>query len=434
MIRSGLARPTSRNARAIAVRAPLRIPRRQPRTLHETLVDAGIMPRSHARGTHGLIWRWFAYESTPLAVGGAAASAVLLLLAPTMTAIGMGIAVALNAAATLYVVLDEALPYAGLALIAFAVLKAAHAYFDRRAHTASRVLGFALAAAMAAAGLWLEVMLGYADVVPWMLKPVVALAGGEATARITAFNAMVVSYLEPALAGAAALLLGAKQSKSALTRHISVARRRIAVGGLAACLCVAAIAAQAAWRHHTGADARDGMSFAIGGDTMASADRTYGPLFAPGVKCHVSSLYGWRDDPLEPGQQRRHQGVDVAVKEGTPVQAMADGRILYAESDEGLGNFTALQVGGREGAPTILNGHMQQLFVRAGDVVHRGDVLGLAGSTGRSTGPHVHLQLCAGAHTHKGGFVCGTASNPYDNWPTLAALARMSCVDGPAIF
>ena len=214
-------RPDVRRARApaIAVRAPLRIPARQPPTLHETLVDAGIMPRSHARGTHGLVWRWFAYESMPLAVGNAAASAVLLLLALTMTAVGMEIAVALNAAATLYVVLDDALPYAGLALLAFAALKAVHAYFDRRAHTASRVLGFALAAAMAAAGLWLEVMLGYADVVPWMLKPVVALAGGEATARIAAFNRPVVSYFEPALAGAAALLLGAKQSKSALTRH-----------------------------------------------------------------------------------------------------------------------------------------------------------------------------------------------------------------------
>jgi murein DD-endopeptidase MepM/ murein hydrolase activator NlpD len=428
--------PTPRPARApaIAVRAPVRVPRRQPRTLHETLVDAGIVPRSHARGTHGLVWRWFAYESTALAVGNAAMSAALLLLALTMTGIGMQLAAGLNVAATIYVALDDALPYAGLVLCAFAGLKTAHAYFDRRAHAASRVLGFGLAAAMFAGGVWLEVMLGYAGFVPWMLKPAVALAGGAATARIDAFDTALVSYFEPAAAGALALLLGAKQIKSALTARAPVTRKRIAMGGGVASLCVLLIAAFAGYRHYTGADARDGMSFAIGGETLANRDRTYGALFAPGVRCHVSSLYGWRDDPLEPGTQRRHQGVDVAVQEGTPVHAMADGKILFADADAGLGSFTALQVGGRDGAPTIINGHMERLLVHPGDTVHRGDVIGLAGSTGRSTGPHVHLQLCGDAHLRNGAFVCGGTSNPYENWPTLAALARMSCVDGPSLF
>lgn len=435
MSRSALARrPRATRAPAIAVRAPVRVPRRQPRTLHETLVDAGIMPRSHTRGTHGLLWRWFAYESTPQVVGNVAAAVVLLLLAATMTGIGMQIAVALNAAATIYVVLNDGFPYIGLTLFAFAGLKALHAYFDHRARTSSRVLGYALALLMFAGGVWLEVMLGYADFVPWMLKPAVALAGGETSARIASFNTTLTSYFEPALAAGLAVLLGAKQAKSALTWQATVARKRIAVAGLIASLCAAAIAGFAGYRHYTGADARDGMSFAIGGETLAGGERTYGSLFAPGVPCHVSSLYGWRDDPLSPGRAQHHQGVDVAVKEGTPVHAMADGKILFAESDEGLGNFTALQVGGRADAPTIVNGHMRQLLVRSGDMVHRGDVIGLAGSTGRSTGPHVHLQICAGARAHKGGFTCGAASNPYENWPTLAALAHMSCVDGPAIF
>ena len=211
-------------------------------------------------------------------------------------------------------------------------------------------------------------------------------------------------------------------------------RKRIALGGVVLSVFALAIAGEAAHRHYTGADARDGMSFAIGGETLSGRDQTYGSLFAPGVQCHVSSLYGWRDDPIEPGTVRRHQGIDIAVREGTPVHAMADGRVLFAEQDAGLGNFVALEVGGRATAPTIVNGHMQLLLVRAGDTVHRGDVIGLAGSTGRSTGPHVHLQLCSGAHTHKGGFVCGNTSNPYENWPTLSALAGMSCVDGPAVF
>ncbi|HEY0302529.1 MAG TPA: efflux RND transporter permease subunit, partial [Rhizomicrobium sp.] len=296
------------------------------------------------------------------------------------------------------------------------------------------LIGVVLALLLAAAGLWIGTMLGYAGIVPWMLQPVVALAGGEATAQVAAFNAALVAYFEPGLIGGFGLLLAAKQFRTGSFKRAAQHRKRVAFAGLAVSLFAAAIAGMAAQRHHTGADARDGMSFAIGGETLSGTDHTYGPMFAPGVACHVSSLYGWRDDPIAPGTLRRHQGVDVAVREGTPIQAMADGRILYAESGSGLGNFAALQVEGRATAPTIVNGHMERLLVRAGDTVKRGDVIGLAGSTGRSTGPHVHLQLCSGAHTRNGGFVCGAASNPYENWPTLAALARMACVDGPSVF
>lgn len=430
-------RPTTRPVRApaIALRPPLRVPpRRQPRTLEETLVSVGIVPRSHLRGTHGLLRRWFAYESMPFAIGNAVASGVLLAVALTMTSFGMKLAVSLNAAATIYVVLNDGLPYLGIALLASAVLKAIHAWFAHKARLTSRVLGYFLALLLLAGGVWLEVMLGYADFVPWMFKPVLSVAGGEAGARIAAFDAALISYFEPALAGGLGLLLAAKQIKSGIDRHAPQNRKRIAFAGIVLSLSAAIVAAHAAQRHYTGADARDGMSFAIGGETIGRTLPTYGSLFADGVPCHVSSLYGYRDDPITPGRAEKHQGVDLAVKEGTPVHAMADGRILFAEGDPGLGNFTALQVDGPGSAPTIVNGHMSRLLVRAGDVVHRGDVIGLAGSTGRSTGPHVHLQICSGAHARRGGFVCGESSNPYENWPTLAALARMSCVSGPSVF
>lgn len=422
-------------AETVVIRQPAPLLPSLP-TLEETLAAVGIVskPRRRARGRHGLVWRWFAFESTSLAAGNAAASLVLLTVAMTMTGAGMDVAVALGLAPAIYAVLNDGLPWLALMLLAAAVLKAVHAYFDRKAHAATRVLGFVLAFALAAAGLWIGTMLGYANVVPWMLKPVIALAGGETAARVAAFNIALVSYFEPALIGGTALLLAAKQTRSGTLSRAPQSRKRVAFAGIVLSLFAAAIAGMAAERHYTGADARDGMSFAIGGETLSGRERVYGSMFAPGVPCHVSSLYGWRDDPLEPGIQRRHQGIDVAVKEGTPVHAMADGRVLFADADAGLGNFVALQVGGRDTAPTIVNGHMETLLVRAGDTVHRGDVIGLAGSTGRSTGPHVHLQICAGAHGHRGGFVCGAASNPYESWPTLAALARMSCVSGPAVF
>ncbi len=193
------------------------------------------------------------------------------------------------------------------------------------------------------------------------------------------------------------------------------------------------VAGHAGYRHYTGEDKRDGLGFALGGDAPPPGTATYGSLFAPGVQCHVSSLYGRRSDPIDKTRIENHQGIDLAVKQGTPVHAMADGRVMFAEFDTGLGNFVALQTQG-SGAPVIVNGHMNQLAVHAGDVIRRGDVIGFAGSTGRSTGPHVHLQLCPSGHMHRGGFVCGGSTNPYENWQTLSALAHMSCVDGPEIF
>jgi murein DD-endopeptidase MepM/ murein hydrolase activator NlpD len=433
--RRDLRAPQKRSARAqsIAVRQPA--PLLPHITLEDTLGMVGIRPRrpKGATHSHGLMWRWFALESTPLSIVNLIGGAALLVAAMTMTAPGMWLAVTLGVAPIVYRVLNDGLPFLALGLIAAALLKAAHAWLDSNAHVATRVLGYALALLMAIAALWIQVMLGYADTVPWLLKPALALAGGAATARIAAANALLVSYFEPALIGGAGLLLLAKQFKSGVKRRAPITRKRAALSGIALSLGIVAIAAHAGWRHYAGSDRRDGFSFAIGGETLSGDDRVFGSLFAPGVPCHVSSLYGWRDDPLEPGRNERHQGIDVAVKEGTPVHAMTDGRVMFAEFDGGLGNFVALQPAAA-GAPTVVNGHMSQLTVHAGDTVHRGDVIGFAGSTGRSTGPHVHVQLCPAGHMSRGAFVCGGSTNPYENWPTLAALSRMACVSGPEIF
>ena len=87
------------------------------------------------------------------------------------------------------------------------------------------------------------------------------------------------------------------------------------------------------------------------------------------------------------------------------------------------------------GAPlTLVTAHMERLFVAAGRFVHGGDLIGFAGTTGRSTGPHVHLQVCLNSRTTRAGaFVCGTAVNPYESWPTLSAIARSSCTNGPIV-
>jgi len=433
--REARAAPARRSrAQTVVVRQPA--PLLPSISLEDTLAAVGIMPR-HRRNwlnsRHGLLWRWFAHESTPMAVVNLIASAAVLTAAMTMTGPGMALAAWLGIAPAIYRVLNDGLPYLAMAFLGTALLKALHAQLDGKAHWSTRTLGLALALVLAAAGVWMLAMLGYAGFVPWMFKPLLAMAGGETTGALHRFNVAAVSYFEPALIGVAGALLLARQFKTGAIKRAPMHRKRVALAGLTFGLVIAAISAHAAYRHYIGADAHEGPGFAIGGETLSAEDRRFGPLFASGVKCHVSSLYGWRDDPLEPGRNEKHQGVDVAVKEGTPVQAMTDGRVMFAEFDGGLGNFVAVQAQGA-GAPAIVNGHMSRLNVRAGDVVHRGDILGYAGSTGRSTGPHVHLQLCPSGHMARGAFVCGGSTNPYENWPTLAALSRMACVDGPEIY
>jgi murein DD-endopeptidase MepM/ murein hydrolase activator NlpD len=421
-------------AKAVAIpQAPPLIPHL---TLEDTLHAIGIrVPKRRAGDTHahGVLWRWFAFEATWLSVSNAMASALLFVVAMTMTAPGMTLAVDLHLAGAIYAVLNDGLPYFAAALALAGLLKAAHAYLDRRAHVATRIVGYVCALVLLAAALWIVVMLGYAAILPDMFKPVLAIAGGDATARVAAANAALISYFEPMVIGGAGLLLLAKQFKSGVTRRAPPIRKRLALGGITVAGAVMLVAAHAGWRHHQGSDVHDGMSFAVGGTQLSNTDRAFGSLFTPEVKCHVSSLYGWRDDPLTPGKSELHQGVDVAVKEGTPVHAMADGQVMFAEFDAGLGNFVALKANG-DGAPTIVNGHMNSLAVHQGQIVHRGDVIGFAGSTGKSTGPHVHLQLCPSAYLAHGGFACGGSTNPYENWPTLSALSRMACVDGPEPF
>jgi murein DD-endopeptidase MepM/ murein hydrolase activator NlpD len=403
-----------------------------PLTLEDALEAVGVAPRARtvARGRRGLLCQWFAFEATWLAVANALLSVPVLLAAMTMTAAGMSFAVDAGFAPYVYRALNDGLPWAAMALLVVALFKAGHAWADRKALGSTRLLGYALAIAMAGVGLWMVVMLGYASVVPFMLKPVLWLAGGEATARVTAANAAMLGYFEPAVIGGAALLLSARGAKTSALRRAPLARRRIAFGGLVLGMIALLLSAWAAYRHYTGADAREGMTFAIGGETLSGRDAAYGSMFAPGVPCHVSSLFGYRTDPVLKDQTKLHQGIDVAVKRGTPIVAMADGRVMFADFDEGLGNFVALHTA----KLTIINGHMESVAVHAGDMVHKGDLIGFVGSTGKSTGPHVHLQLCPGGHMNGGHLVCGGATNPYENWPTLSALAQMSCVDGPRTF
>lgn len=102
----------------------------------------------------------------------------------------------------------------------------------------------------------------------------------------------------------------------------------------------------------------------------------------------ISSGYGMRNDPFH-GQRRFHGGVDIAAPAGTSVLATADGRVKEAGFKRGFGNYVKLSHA--DGSETMYN-HLQKVLARAGSLVRGGQQIGLLGSTGRSTGPHLDFR------------------------------------------
>ena len=104
----------------------------------------------------------------------------------------------------------------------------------------------------------------------------------------------------------------------------------------------------------------------------------------------VSSLFGNRPDPFT-GQPEFHWGIDISAPEGTPILAAADGTVIVANSTDiwggGFGFHIKIQ---HEGGYATLYAHCSRIAVRAGQEVVKGEVIGFVGSTGRSTGPHLH--------------------------------------------
>lgn len=109
----------------------------------------------------------------------------------------------------------------------------------------------------------------------------------------------------------------------------------------------------------------------------------------PIVKGWLSSYYGIRKDPFSK-QPAMHKGVDFAGKEDAPIIATAGGVITWASERYGYGNLIEIDHG--DGYKTRY-GHNKELLVNLGDVVEKGQVIARMGSTGRSTGPHVHYEI-----------------------------------------
>jgi murein DD-endopeptidase MepM/ murein hydrolase activator NlpD len=106
----------------------------------------------------------------------------------------------------------------------------------------------------------------------------------------------------------------------------------------------------------------------------------------------LTGTFGGRSDPFT-GEPGFHQGIDISTEKGQPVLATADGRVESASYSGDYGNLIVLH---HDFGLMTRYGHLSQFNVMPGATVHRGDVIGFVGSTGRSTGAHLHYEILAG--------------------------------------
>ena len=130
-----------------------------------------------------------------------------------------------------------------------------------------------------------------------------------------------------------------------------------------------------------------------GGQTLASAQvgtHTVSiPSRVPLDGFHMSSDFGMRTHPVL-GGYRMHKGIDLRSPVGSPVYAPADGIVGRADWFGSYGLYIQIEHGG---ALETRYGHLSRLNVAAGQMVHKGDLIGFVGTTGRSTGPHLHYEV-----------------------------------------
>ena len=123
------------------------------------------------------------------------------------------------------------------------------------------------------------------------------------------------------------------------------------------------------------------LDWAINGDLFKK------PLHA---RYWLSSNYGWRDSPFNAGKRTFHGGLDMAVASGTPIYAALDGTVTAVGFNATYGNYVIIT---HHSGYKTLYGHMKSTACRKGNFVYTNTIIGYVGSTGMSTGPHLHFTV-----------------------------------------
>lgn len=141
----------------------------------------------------------------------------------------------------------------------------------------------------------------------------------------------------------------------------------------------------------TGNNSGDTGSTGDGGSTSTPAPT---PSYSNGYQwpCggEITSPFGYRDDPLNPGTTRFHSGVDIGASAGTPVACGGNGIVISAGWNGGYGNCVIVDLGNGISA---VYAHLSAINVSSGETVSGGQTVGAVGSTGNSTGAHLHFEI-----------------------------------------
>jgi len=141
----------------------------------------------------------------------------------------------------------------------------------------------------------------------------------------------------------------------------------------------------------------------------------------PPVGGVVTSTVGMRIDPID-GKLRHHNGIDIAIPEGTPVMPVAPGVVVYSGQRPGYGYTVLVE---HPNGMISLYGHNSRLEATQGQMVDRDSVIALSGNTGRSTGPHLHFEVWQAGTNVTPAFMPGSTM-PLSKTRLASARARVS--------
>ncbi|MET0251799.1 MAG: M23 family metallopeptidase [Novosphingobium sp.] len=222
------------------------------------------------------------------------------------------------------------------------------------------------------------------------------LAGNQAPAPVTAADTTRITGLVPALPRladvAAAQLIRLDQLTTLADERAASAERAIRRTGLNPRLVVARLTESQGGPLDSLAT-RDPRLTRLGASLarMSTLERALDtiPSHLPASLDYISSGFGYRSDPFT-GEGALHAGLDFRGPIGAPIQAAADGTVTFAGVKGGYGNCIEIT---HAGGMMTRYGHMSAFKARQGQKVAAGDTIGAIGSTGRSTGPHLHFEV-----------------------------------------